>query len=67
MTSLLKMIDLDHAGEPVASKCAPERLIAGDPDFLTWAMDASRDGRVRTGIWQGTPGENRSMKTSSAA
>lgn len=51
MTSLLKTIDLDHAGAPVASKCAPERLIAGDPDFLTWAMDASRDGQVRTGIW----------------
>ena len=62
MTSLLKMIDLDHAGAPVASKCAPERLIAGDPDFLTWAMDASRNGQVRTGIWQATPGENHSIK-----
>ena len=37
-------------------------LITGDPDFLTWAMDASRDGQVRTGIWQSTPGENHSIK-----
>jgi uncharacterized cupin superfamily protein len=37
--SLLKKIDLVDAAAPVPGKCAPERLIAGDPDFLTWAME----------------------------
>ncbi len=59
--SLLKKIET--AGTPVPSKCAPEKLIAGDPDFLTWALDESgAHGPVRTGIWQATPGENHSIK-----
>ena len=60
--SLLKKIDLSEAGEPVPSKCAPEKLIAGDPDFLTWAFDDTGDGHIRTGIWEATPGENHSIK-----
>jgi hypothetical protein len=60
--SLLQTIDPARLGTPVRAKAAPDRLIAGDPDFLTWALDSSRDGEVRTGIWEATPGETLSVK-----
>ena len=60
--SLLQTIDPARLGTPVRAKAAPDRLIAGDPDFLTWALDSSRDGEVRTGIWEATPGETLSIK-----
>ena len=60
--SLLQTIDPAPLGTPVPSKPERERLIAGDPDFLTWALDASRGGEVKTGIWQATPGETVSIK-----
>ena len=59
---LLQTIDPDRLGPPVQAKAAPDRLIAGDPDFLTWALDSSRDGEVCTGIWEATPGETLSIK-----
>jgi hypothetical protein len=48
---------------------APDRLIAGSPTFSTWEIDSSlagsaRWGQVRTGIWEATPGETRSIKGS---
>ena len=57
--SLLQTILPARLGTPVRAKAAPDRLIAGDPDFLTWALNSSRDGEVRTGIWEATPGEMR--------
>jgi uncharacterized protein len=60
--SLLKTIDCNPAAAPTMSKAAPERLISGDPTFRTWAQDSVRDGAVRTGVWEATPGETRSMK-----
>ena len=62
MSSLLKKIDPATLPEPVASVPALERLVAGDPSFLTWALVEAKDGRVRTGIWQATPGETLSIK-----
>jgi uncharacterized cupin superfamily protein len=50
---------------PHLDRSLPEErrlLIAGDPGFLTWALDSSRDGEVRTGIWEATPGETLSIK-----
>ena len=60
--SLLQTIDPARLGTPVRAKAAPDRLLARDPDFLTWALDSSRDGEVRTGIWEATPGETLSIK-----
>jgi uncharacterized cupin superfamily protein len=60
--SLLQTIDPARLGTPVPAMPAPDRLIAGDPEFLTWALDSSRGGEVKTGIWQATPGETRSIK-----
>lgn len=60
--SLLKTIETHPAAEPTVSKAAPERLISGDPAFRTWAQDSARDGTVRTGVWEATPGESLSIK-----
>lgn len=60
--SLLKTIETDPSFAPQTSKALPERLIAGDPDFRTWLIDEARGGEVRTGIWEATPGETRSIK-----
>lgn len=60
--SLLKTISIANAAEARQSKSDPDRLIAGDPSFTTWAVDASRDGQVDTGIWEATPGTTRSIK-----
>ncbi|ALA20308.1 MULTISPECIES: cupin domain-containing protein [unclassified Chelatococcus] len=60
--SLLVQLDLAPTGEPRHGRPAPDRLVAGDPAFKTWAQDASRDDTVRTGIWEATPGETRSTK-----
>ena len=60
--ALLQTIDPTNLGTGKPSKAAPEKLISGDPSFLTWALDSSRDGQVQTGIWEATPGENISIK-----
>ncbi len=60
--TLLKTIDINPSFEPRASSPMPERLIAGDPSFRTWALDEARNGTVHTGIWEATPGETRSIK-----
>lgn len=60
--TLLKTIDHNPAFSPVPSLPMPERLIAGSPEFLTWAMDDTRAGQIKTGIWQATPGETHSIK-----
>lgn len=58
------------AFEPRHDTASPERLIAGTPSFKTWAIDsalaeATPWGKVRTGVWEATPGETRSIKGSS--
>lgn len=64
--ALLLSVDPDPTTLPEASKALPERLVSGDPSYLTWALDlsreAARDGAVRSGIWQATPGETISIK-----
>jgi hypothetical protein len=60
--SLLVQLELAPTGAAKHAKPAPDRLIAGDPSFRTWAQDESRDSTVNTGIWEATPGETRSIK-----
>jgi uncharacterized cupin superfamily protein len=60
--SLLVTLDPTPAFAPRESGPAPGRLIAGDPAFKTWAFDVSKDGKVRSGIWEATPGETISIK-----
>jgi uncharacterized cupin superfamily protein len=52
---------------PREDRPMPERLISGSPEFRTWALDealaeAGGWGRIRTGIWEATPGVTQSIK-----
>ncbi|MGA1857884.1 cupin domain-containing protein [Azospirillum sp. 11R-A] len=62
--SLLKTIDTAPTFAPRESTAMPDRLIAGAPAFKTWAQDAdaAKGDTVRTGVWEATPGETRSIK-----
>jgi len=60
--SLLKTLDPNPAFAPTRALPLPERLISGAPEFSTWAMDESRSGQIKSGVWQATPGETRSIK-----
>ncbi|QFI69898.1 cupin domain-containing protein [Sinorhizobium alkalisoli] len=60
--SLLKTIDPNPAFAPRENSPLPERLIAGNPAFKTWAQDVARGEMIHTGVWEATPGETRSIK-----
>ena len=63
--SLLTPIDTAPAFAPREDVVAPEKLIAGSPSFKTWALDEVPLGnwtKIRTGIWEATPGTTRSAK-----
>lgn len=52
---------------PKEAEAAPDRLIEGAPHFKTWELDtalgeAAKWGKIRTGIWEATPGASRSIK-----
>jgi hypothetical protein len=47
-------VAVDGPGEPGAP--APDRVIAGDPQFTTWNVE-ERDGRLYCGVWRSTPGK----------
>ncbi|MGB3830858.1 MAG: cupin domain-containing protein [Mesorhizobium sp.] len=52
-----KFLSLDIAGiAPEEGAPAPERLIAGDPQFRTWNAE-EREGGLYAGIWESTPGK----------
>ena len=52
----------DNLGPGRESAPLPERLLAGDPRFTSWDVEKSPDGKVRTGVWEITPGTIRSIK-----
>jgi uncharacterized protein len=60
--SLLLTLDTQPEFTPVPGTPAPDRLISGAPTFKTWLLDASSNGTIRTGVWEATPGETRSIK-----
>lgn len=60
--SLLISVNPNPATTPKEALPDAERLVEGNPSFKTWALDASRNGEVNTGIWQATPGVTRSIK-----
>ena len=60
--SLLLPISTSPGFSPRESIADPERLISGTPAFKTWPLDTSREGNVRTGIWEATPGTTKSIK-----
>lgn len=42
--------------EPEAGSPAPDRVIAGDPQFRTWNVEEAPGG-VYCGVWEATPGK----------
>ena len=47
--SLLVKLDLAPTSEPTKrSKCPPDRLLAGDPDYTTWLLADDVTGYNRT-------------------
>ena len=60
--SLLKTIEQNPASEPKPGKPAADRLVSGNPLFKGWQQDEAKDGKVRTGVWEASPGEYLSVK-----
>lgn len=54
--TLLNLFDRNALPEPEAGAPAPDRVISGDPRFLTWNLDTSGDEKTWAGFWQATPG-----------
>ena len=57
--------DPNPAFAPHEDVAAADKLIAGAPAFKTWALDEVPLGnwsKIRTGIWEATPGTTRSAK-----
>jgi uncharacterized protein len=51
-----KVLGFDlSAVEPEEGAPAPERLLEGDPRFLTWNLEDAGNG-LYAGVWQSTPG-----------
>ena len=42
--------------EPEAGAPAPDRLVSGNPRFLTWNAE-EREGGLYAGVWEATPGK----------
>lgn len=60
--SELKIIEQKPDFEPTTGAPKPERLLAGHPVFRGWQQDSTHDGKIRTGVWEATPGEYLSVK-----
>ncbi|WP_027799304.1 cupin domain-containing protein [Paraburkholderia dilworthii] len=58
----LKFFTVDDLGASRDGAPLPERLIEGEPQFKNWDVDSSSDEKVRTGVWETTPGTYRSIK-----
>jgi uncharacterized cupin superfamily protein len=51
------VFDLKNPGIARGSQALSERLVEGNPSYKTWEKDNVGNGRIRSGIWQATPGE----------
>lgn len=60
--SNMVVFDLAALGEPALSEAAPDRLVEGRPSYKTWEQDVVDGGRIRSGVWEATPGVTRSIK-----
>lgn len=56
-------MDVNTLPAPTERDPGPEEILSGTPHFRTWLQDQSLDGRVRTGIWEATPGLTHAIKT----
>ncbi|MCB8883720.1 DUF861 domain-containing protein [Acidisoma cellulosilytica] len=61
MTSL-QIFDLHNLPQPVESRPSAERVMDGDPAFKTWELATVHDRKIRSGVWEASPGSYRSVK-----
>ena len=62
MTRKLVTFHFDQLGEPRESRPPVDRVIEGDIVCRNWDIDSAKDGKVRAGVFESTPGTNRSIK-----
>ncbi|MDX8482917.1 MULTISPECIES: cupin domain-containing protein [Mesorhizobium] len=60
--SKLTFIDQNVLPRPREGQPLPDRLVEGDPRFLSWDIAQTADGAVKAGVWEVTPGAYRSIK-----
>ena len=60
--SQMIVFDLENLGTPELSQAAPDRLVEGNPSYKTWEQDVVDGGRIRSGVWEASPGATRSIK-----
>ena len=60
--SKLTFLNLENLSPPREGAPVPERVLTGAPTFLTWDGATSGDRKVRTGVWEVTPGSYKSTK-----
>lgn len=53
--SYLTHFDFSNLGAGRKGEPLPGRLVEGDPQFTTWDIAKSADGRVTAGVWEVTP------------
>ena len=59
---LLVPFHFNQLGEARVSRPPADRVIEGDIVCRNWDVDSAKDGAVRAGVWEATPGVNRSIK-----
>src|SRR5450830_833395 len=62
MTNLLVPFKIESLGETNEYQPPADRIIEGDIRCRNWGVDSAKDGLVRAGVWESTPGTNRSIK-----
>lgn len=62
MSRLLVTFQLDQLGEPREYRPPADRVLEGDIVCRNWDVDSAKDGKVRAGVFESTPGTNRSIK-----
>lgn len=60
--NLLINFNFDQLGDAREYRPPAERVIEGDIVCRNWDIDSAKDDKVRAGVWESTPGVNRSIK-----
>jgi uncharacterized cupin superfamily protein len=60
--NLLVTFNLAQLGKAREYRPPADRVIEGDIVCRSWDVDSAKDGKVRAGVFESTPGVNRSIK-----
>lgn len=62
MSDLHISINFNELGDAAEFHPPADRVIEGDIVCRKWEIDSGKDGKVRAGVFESTPGTNRSIK-----